>query len=313
MVSGAGARLPGVPDRETFPAMIPSDVLKRIRQIQIRTRHLVADVFAGQYHSVFKGQGMEFQEVREYVPGDDIRAIDWNVTARMGHPFIKKYVEERELTVMLLVDISGSQHFGATAQSKKDLAAELAAVLAFAAIQNNDRVGLLLFSDEVEHYLPPRKGTRHVLRVIRDALYFKPRRKGTRLSEALAFLNRVTSRRCVCFVISDFIDQDFRPALTVAAKRHDLIAVTVGDERERVWPAAGLVEWEDAETGQRLLVDTGDRRVREALAQAQARRAEQRQELFRSSGVDHIGVTAGQPYVQALIRFFRMRERRMAT
>lgn len=293
--------------------MIPSDVLKRIRQIQIRTRHLVADVFAGQYHSVFKGQGMEFQEVREYVPGDDIRAIDWNVTARMGHPFVKKYVEERELTVMLVVDISGSQHFGSSAQQKKDLAAELAAVLAFAAIQNNDRVGLLLFTDEVEHYLPPRKGTRHVLRVIRDALHFKPRRRGTRLAEALSFLNRVTTRRCVAFVISDFVDRDYRSALAVAARRHDVIAVSIEDARERAWPAVGLVEWQDAESGRRFLVDTSDRRVRDALSAESRRRREQLQQLFLSTGVDHIAVTAGESYVQALVRFFRMRERRLAS
>ena len=293
--------------------MIPADVLKRIRQIQIRTRHLVADVFAGQYHSVFKGQGMEFQEVREYVPGDDIRAIDWNVTARMGHPFIKKYVEERELTVMLLVDISGSQHFGSTRQLKKDLSAELAAVLAFAAIQNNDRVGLLLFSDEVEHFLPPRKGTRHVLRVIRDVLHVKPRRRGTRIGDALSFLNQVTTRRCVAFLISDFADRDFQAPLTVAAKRHDLIAISVDDRREREWPAVGLIEWEDAETGQRRLIDTGDSRVRSALSSQTAQQRDQLQQILRSAGVDHIAVRAGEPYVQPLVRFFRMRERRLAT
>lgn len=293
--------------------MIPKDMLKRIRQIQIRTRHLVADVFAGQYHSVFKGQGMEFQEVREYIPGDDIRAIDWNVTARMGHPFIKKFTEERELTVMLAVDISGSQDFGSTSQFKKDVAAELAAVLAFAAIQNNDRVGLVLFSDQVEHYLPPRKGTRHVLRVIRDALYLRPKRRGTSLSNALKFLNRVTTRRCVMFIISDFIDRDFRASLAVAARRHDVIAVILDDARERTWPAVGIVEWEDAESGARHMVDTSDPAVRQGFAQwTDQRRVALRTEL-RSVGVETIEVRTGQPYVQELIRFFRARERRQAS
>jgi len=253
---------------------------------------------------------MEFQEVREYVPGDDIRAIDWNVTARMGHPFIKKYVEERELTVMLLVDISGSQDCGSGAAFKKDVAAELAAVLAFAAIQNNDRVGLMLFTDEVQHYLPPRKGTRHVLRVIRDALYMKPRRHGTRLAEALAFLNRVTTRRCVAFVISDFLDTGFRPALAVAAKRHDVIGVVINDPREAEWPDAGLVEWQDAETGNRHLVDTSDRAVRRQFAAARQEQRDALQQLFLSTGVDSITILTDRPYVQELIRFFRMRERR---
>ena len=293
--------------------MIPKDILRKVRQIQIRTRHMVADLFAGSYHSVFKGQGMEFHEVREYVPGDDIRAIDWNVTARMGHPFIKKFVEERELTVMLAVDVSRSLDFGGAAQFKKDLAAEMAAVLAYAAIQNNDRVGLMLFTDEVEHVLPPRKGTRHVLRVIRDALYFKPRSKGTRLGTALTYLNRVVTRRCVVIVISDFLDDQFRTALTVTARRHDVIAVVIDDPRESSWVAAGVVEWEDAETGQRQLVDTSDPRTRRALAQHQSQRHQVRDQQLRAAGVDAIRVTTGQPYAPALIKFFRQRERRRAS
>ncbi len=292
--------------------MIPKEILKKIRQIEIRTSHMVSDVFAGQYHSVFKGQGMEFEEVREYVPGDDIRAIDWNVTARMGHPFIKKFVEERELTVMLLVDISGSQHFGSGAQLKKDLAAELAAVLAFSAIRNNDRVGLVLFTDEVEHVIPPRKGTRHVLRVIRDVLYMKPRRAGTRLEPALDYLNHVISRRSVVFVISDFLDREFARPLRVTARRHDVIGVVVDDPRESEWPAVGLVEWEDAETGRRVLVDTSDRATRRLLADHQARRRADLQTVLRAAGVDHIDVRAGEPYLTALTGFFRGRERRRA-
>ena len=294
--------------------MIPRDILKKIRRIQIRTTHMVSDVFSGHYHSVFKGQGMEFHEVREYVPGDDIRAIDWNVTARMGHPFIKKYIEERELTVMLLVDISASHDFGSTPQLKKDLAAELAAVLAFSAIQNNDRVGLILFTDEVEHYIAPRKGVSHVLRVIRDVLYFEPRKHGTQLKPALDFLNHVSSRRAVTFLISDFIfDEPLKKPLSITARRHDLIAVLVGDKRERGWPRAGLIEWEDAETGARHLIDTSDRRTLHRLATTQAARRRDTLDTLRKSGIDSIEVYAGEAYDKALMRFFRMREQRMRT
>ncbi len=292
--------------------MIPREVLKKVRQIQIRTRHRVNEVFAGQYHSVFKGQGMEFQEVREYVPGDEIRSIDWNVTARMGHPFVKKFVEERELTVMLLADVSASHRFGHTAQLKKDLVAELTAVLAFSAIRNNDRVGLLLFSDEVEAHVPPAKGASHVLRVIREALYHQPRRQGTALAPALEYLDRVTTRRTVTFVISDFLlpSPAFRE-LSVTARRHDLIAVVVRDVREREWPRAGLVWWEDLETGRQRLLDTSDPRIRRTLAE---RREKERDELrrgLRRAGVDAIEVNAGEPYEKALMKFFRERERRM--
>jgi uncharacterized protein (DUF58 family) len=293
--------------------MIPQEVLKKIRRIEIRTRHMVSDVFAGQYHSVFKGQGMEFQEVREYTAGDDIRSIDWNVTARMGHPFVKKFTEERELTVMLLVDISASHEFGSTKQLKKDLAAELAAVLAFAAIRNNDRVGLILFSEDVEHFLPPRKGTRHVLRVIRDVLETKPRRRGTRLTAALEYLNSVTTRRTVSFLISDFLDRDYEKALRVAARRHDLIAVGIRDKREQAWPSAGVVDWIDAETGRRFLVDTSDANTRRRLGALQLQRQNDRRSVLRAAGVDVIEVSAGEPYARELVRFFRMRERRLAT
>ncbi len=293
--------------------MIPKEILKKVRQIQIRTKHVVSDVFAGQYHSVFKGQGMEFHEVREYVPGDEIRFIDWNVTARAGHPFVKKFVEERELTVMLLVDISASNVFGSTPQLKKDLAAEIGAVLAFAAIQNNDRVGLILFSDEIERYVPPKKGTRHVLRVIREILYFQPRRRGTRIVPALDFLNRVNPRRTVSFLISDFLDQDFTRALAITARRHDLIGVVVGDKRERAWPAAGLVDWTDAETGRRFLLDTSDARTRRALTALQTQRRQALLAQLRGAGLDYVEVNAGEPYERELVKFFRMRERRLKT
>lgn len=292
--------------------MIPADVIRKIRQIEIRTSRIVTDIFAGQYHSVFKGQGMEFHEVREYVPGDDVRAIDWNVTARLGHPFIKKFIEERELTVMLLVDISGSQQFGGASQFKKDLAAELAGVLAFAAIQNQDRIGLMLFTDEVEHYIPPAKGARHVLRIIRDALYTRPVRRGTCIASALQYLNRVTTRRCVAFIISDFQDRDFIRPLTAAARRHDLIAVRIEDEREWTWPDAGVMEWMDPETGRRRLIDTSDRGVRAQLAQRYARDKTDLQRALRSARVDMIEVRTNAPYVQQLVRFFKARERRLA-
>lgn len=290
--------------------MLSSETLKKIRQIQIRTTHMVSDLFAGQYHSVFKGQGMEFQEVREYLPGDDIRTIDWNVTARMGHPYIKKFVEERELTVMLVVDISQSNDFGSRARIKRDLAAEVAAVLAFAAIQNNDRVGLILFSGEAEHYLPPRKGTRHVLRVIRDVLYYQPRQRGTSIAAGLDFLNRVATRKTVSFLISDFIDTDYEPALAVTAKRHDLISILVRDNRERALAPAGLIEWEDAETGRRVLIDTSHTPTRRAYEESHARRQARLLETLTKRGVDVIELTTGEPYANELIRFFRKREKR---
>ena len=292
--------------------MIPREMLKKVRQIHIRTKHLVSDVFAGEYHSVFKGQGMEFQEVREYVPGDEIRSIDWNVTARMGHPFVKVFTEERELTVMLVVDISGSNVFGSSAQLKKDLAAEIAAVLAFSAIQNNDRVGLILFTDDVETYIPPKKGLAHVLRVIREVLYFKPKNKGTRIIPALDFLNHVTTRRSVTFLISDFMaDEQLKRSLSITSKKHDLISVVIGDKRKQALPAAGIVDWVDAETGRRLLVDTSDPAVRRVFAEQQMQRRENLRELFRSCGVDCIEANAGEPYDKELIKFFRLRERRL--
>jgi len=292
--------------------MIPKEILRKVRQIHIRTKHMVSDVFAGEYHSVFKGQGMEFQEVREYIPGDEIRTIDWNVTARMGHPFVKKFTEERELTVMLLVDISASNTFGSTSQLKKDLAAEIAAVLAFSAITNNDRVGLILFSDEIEAYIPPKKGVAHVLRVIREVLYFKPGRTGTRIQPALDFLNHVTTRKTVTFLISDFITSEpLKRPLGITARKHDLISIIVGDKREQSWPSVGLVDWIDAETGRRLLVDTSDAGTRRLFGTTQAQRRGELLNLFRTAGIDVIEANAGEPYEREFIKFFRMRERRL--
>ncbi|HOU22139.1 MAG: DUF58 domain-containing protein [Kiritimatiellae bacterium] len=290
--------------------MIPRETLRKIRRIEIRTRRSVNDVFAGRYHSVFKGQGMEFQEVREYVPGDDIRSIDWNVTARTGAPHVKKFTEERELTVMLLVDVSASNRFGSTLQLKRDLAAEVAAVLAFSAITNHDRVGVILFSDRVEKHIPPRKGTTHVLRVISEILNARPASPRTDLEPALRYLNRVVRRRSVAFLISDFIAPPCDHLLRVTARRHDLVSVIVDDKRESALPAVGLVDFEDAETGQRLLLDTSHAPTRRALlARQNERREDLRQRLARARS-DAIELHAGEPYDRALIRFFRTREKR---
>jgi len=284
--------------------------LKKIRRIEIRTRRSVNDVFAGRYHSVFKGQGMEFQEVREYVPGDDIRSIDWNVTARTGSPHVKKFTEERELTVMLLVDVSASNRFGSTAQLKRDLAAEVAAVLAFSAIANHDRVGLILFSDRVEKHVPPAKGATHVLRVVSEILNAQPASPRTDLEPALRYLNHVVRRRSVAFLISDFIAPPCERLLRVTARRHDLVSLVVGDKRESALPAVGFVDFEDAETGRRILVDTSHAPTRRALL---ARQTERRQTLLRQlarARSDAIELHAGERYDRELVRFFRAREKR---
>ena len=290
--------------------MLTREQLKAVRKIQIRTSHLVTDLFAGQYQSVFKGRGMEFAEVRLYQPGDEIRTIDWNVTARTGVPHVKRYAEERELTVMLLVDASASTRFGSVRQLKSTLAAELGALLAFSAITNNDKVGLLMFTDRIELALPPRKGTHHVLRVIREVLSRVPAGRGTNVAAALEHLGRVTKRRCVMVVVSDFLDPGCRQALRIAARRHDVIAVVLEDPREAVLPAVGLVELEEAETGARYVVDTGDRRVREAFAREADAARTVRDRMLRAAGVDAIVVGTDRPYTEALLRFFRMRERR---
>ncbi len=290
--------------------MIPQEVIKKIQRIQIRTNHMVNDILAGQYHSVFKGQGMEFEEVREYVPGDDIRMIDWNVTARTSTPHVKLLVEERELTVMLLVDASGSGHFGSLGRFKNELAAELCAVLAFSAIRNSDKVGLIIFTDDVELYIRPGKGRRHVLRVIREVLVFKPKRKGTDIPQALHFLNSVTKRRAVAFLVSDFMEADHEAALRIANKRHDVIAVSVTDPREERLPDVGLINVRDAESGREVLVDTSDPSVRSEYELAAKQRAQERDEIFRRTRVDSMHVRTDSSYIDEVYRFFRMRERR---
>ena len=294
--------------------MIPREILKKVRQIEIRTNREATDVLGGQYHSVFKGHGMEFEEVREYLPGDEVRSIDWNVTARFGHPFIKKFKEERELTVMLVVDVSASGQFGSVRQTKNELAAELAAVLAFSAIRNNDKVGLIMFTDQIEKYVPPKKGRRHVLRVVREILAFQPKGRGTNLQLAVDYLNHVQSRRAVTFVLSDFQvadDESVRKKLRVASKRHDVVALSLRDPREEELPAVGLVELRDAESGERALVDTFDRHVREEFAAKARLRLEALRRLLRSASVDHVEIRCEADYMLPLIKFFRMRERRI--
>lgn len=290
--------------------MIPAEVLKQVRRIEIRTRNLVNDTFSGDYHSVFKGRGMEFAEVREYAPGDDVRTIDWNVTARFGHPYVKQFTEERELTVFLLVDISASGDFGTKVRPKAALAAEMAAVLAFSAVNNNDKVGLILFSDRIEQFLPPRKGKRHVLRVIREILYREPEGRGTTLAAPLEHLGRVQKRRAVVFLISDFQDAGYETALRIAARRHDLISVRVTDPAEETLPALGIVDLEDPETGRRHAVDTSDPRVRARFAARVAERSRAFHEAQRSAQVESIELRTDRPYVRPLIEFFQRREKR---
>jgi len=309
--------------------MIPREILKKIRQIEIRTNRLVTETLAGQYHSVFKGQGMNFDEVREYQPGDDVRAIDWNVTARMNHPFIKKFVEERELTLMLVVDVSGSGLFGSRAQSKRELAAEIASVLAFSAIRNNDKVGVLLFSDEVEKFIPPRKGRSHVLRVIREVLFFEPKRRGTDLVHALEFMGRVLPHRAIAVVISDFITPpqrasgvsptarqqnplppELQTALRIANRKHDVVAVQITDRYELELPALGRLTLEDAETGEIVELNTGHAVSRDAFALRQEKQRNDLARQFRSSGVDTIQLRTDEPYSAALGKFFENREKR---
>jgi len=290
--------------------MIPKEILRKVRRIEIRTNRVVNESLAGHYSSVFRGRGMEFSEVREYQVGDDVRNIDWNVTSRMGHPYIKKHVEERELTVMLVVDCSASKRFGTAGQAKGEIAAELAALIAFTAIKNNDRVGLLLFTDQVELYVPPKKGVEHVLRVVREILIFRPQHRKTDLALGLDTLNHVQRKRAVAFFISDFLDSGYERQLKLAARRHDLIAVTLEDPREVTLPRLGLLRLQDAETGREMLLDTSRRRVREAFAAEAARREENRAALFRRVGIDRIHIRTDAPYEKPLLQFLRLRERR---
>jgi uncharacterized protein (DUF58 family) len=292
--------------------MLPKELIKRIRKLEIATRKVVSDMLAGQYHSVFKGRGMAFSEVRQYQPGDEVRTIDWNVTARMNDPYVKVFTEERELTVMLVVDVSASKEFGSKERSKAEMAAEDAAQIAFSAIANNDRVGLIVFSDRVEKVVPPRKGKKHVLRVVSDILSFKPVGKGTRINAGLDYLSRIAKRKAVTFLISDFLANDYEKALRITARRHDLVPVVIADPFEVDFPALGLVDLEDAETGQRWLIDTSDPRVRGRFRLLMETHREDRTRLFRKLQLDHVELKAGEDYAGALQRFFRARARRMA-
>lgn len=285
-------------------------VLRKVRRIEIVTRRLVNDVFSGEYHSVFKGQGIEFDEVREYQPGDDIRSIDWNVTARMGRPYIKRFVEERELVVVFLLDVSASGLFGSGEGTKIDTAAEICALLAFSATQNHDKVGAIIFSEDIEEYIPPDKGKSHVLRVVRGALFHRPRGRGTDLGRALEYLVRVIKRRAVVFVLSDFLSPDFSAPLAVAARKHDLVAIRVEDKRERDPGGAGLARLWDQEKGIEKVVDLGSRAARERLARLLRQRDEDLAAVFRRNGVDWIDIESGSDYVRPLSLFFRARARR---
>jgi len=285
-------------------------ILSKIRHLELKTRGLVETAFAGQYRSVFKGRGMNFDEVREYQPGDEVRTIDWNVTARLGHPYVKKFTEERELTVMLVVDVSASGAFGSVNLSKRELAAEVACVLAFSAIRNNDKVGLLLFSDHVELFIPPKKGRTHTLRLIREILFFEPRGRGTAPAMALHYLNRVLTRKAVVFLLSDFQTRPFDRELGLTARRHDLVALPVLDPRESALPDAGIVVFEDAETGEQIEVNTGDASVRAAYGHLVERRREEWTRVFRRKRIDSIALTTDEDYLPALREFFRTRERR---
>jgi uncharacterized protein (DUF58 family) len=330
--------------------MLTREIIRRVREIQVRTGRQVADVLAGEYVSVFKGTGVEFDEVRPYVPGDDVRSIDWNVTARTGEPFIKRYVEERQLTIMIMADVSASQDFGSESRSKREAAAELCALLAFSAIKNDDKVGLTLFHTEVEQYIPPRKGQKHALRVVREVLAhgldttdetpskvpfwkrwleapsknlpfssdagfqfpkkLRPPREGTRIATALEFLMSVRSRKSVCFLVSDFIDEGYERALVAANRKHDVIAVLISDPRELEFPAIGLVALRDAETGKVRVVDTSSSSFRRDFERQNRERVDALEHRLRSAGVDFIHVDASGSVVDPLVKFFRMRERR---
>ncbi|HVK19371.1 MAG TPA: DUF58 domain-containing protein [Fimbriiglobus sp.] len=290
--------------------MLPAEVTRQVRRLQLRSRRAVQTLLGGEYRSAFKGAGLSFEEVRDYQPGDDVRSIDWNVTARMGHPFVKRYAEDRELTVLLAIDLSASQRFGTNVVAKRAAAAELAAVLAFAAVAHNDRVGLLGFTDVVERYVPPGKGPRHALRVLRDVLFFEPRGKKTDLAAALDYLNKVHRRRAIAFLFSDFLDDGYADPFRRAARQHDLIAVRTADPREHDWPAAGLVQLEDAETGEQVLIDAGSRWFRERFAANARSRRDAFTALARASQVDLIDVGTEGDHFDALLRFFRIRDRR---
>jgi len=287
-----------------------SVLLKKVRKIEIKTKGLSNHIFAGEYHTAFKGKGMAFSEVREYQPGDDIRSIDWNVTARYNSPFVKVFEEEREMTVMLLIDVSASGNFGTQEQFKRELATELAAILAFSAINNNDKVGVIFFTDKVEQFIPPKKGKSHILRIIREVLAFEPTGKGTDIAGALEYFSAVIKKRSICFILSDFMSKEFDRPLKIASKKHDLVALRIHDTREDTLPNVGLVPMQDAETEKMLFVDTSSKKVRDNFAKNRAQTNEKLRKLFPASGVDLIDITTGTDYVKPLINFFKTRGKR---
>ena len=288
---------------------IPPELLRRVRQIEIRSRRLVSHMFAGQYHAIFRGRGMEFADVREYQPGDEVRSIDWNVTARMGEPFIKRFVEERELTLMLAVDISPSQAFGSAGPSKREVVAEIAAVLALSAVRHNDKVGLVCFTDRIETVVPAKKGLRHALRIVRELLFRRSQGRGTNVTQAVEYVTNMLHRRSIIFLLSDFQDQGFERVLRVAGRRHEIIAVTATDPRELELPNAGLIEVEDAETGESVLVDTGNKKLRARYAARAAALRDERRRALRQAGIDQIEVSTAEPYVGPLLAYFNRRAR----
>ena len=290
--------------------MLTKELLKQVRQIEIRTRGLVNHVFSGEYHSVFKGRGMEFSEVREYQFGDDIRNIDWNVTARFGHPFIKIFNEERELTVILMVDLSGSLIFGTVEKTKQQVAAELSSILAFSALKNNDKVGLILFTDKVERFVAPRKGRKHVLRIIREVLSFEPTGKTTNLRSALEFMNCAIKKRSIAFLLSDFIDSGYEKIIKVVSRKHDLVGIVLNDEKEKSIPKVGMIKFLDAETGEERWIDTNSKVFQKAMASNNWNNMEKLKYLFRSSKIDSVEVHTAGDYVKPLIEFFKVREKR---
>ena len=293
------------PDKDISP-----ELMQKIRSIQIKTSHLVTDLMAGEYVSAFKGRGMEFNAVREYAPGDDVRLIDWNVTARMGQPFIKDFVEERELNVMLIVDVSSSGEFGSAGKFKNEISAEVASIIAFAAIRNNDKIGLIVFSDKIEHYIPPKKGKAHIWNIIRTILNFQPEGRFTNINLPLEYLLKVQKRKCIAFLISDFLAKEYETNLKLTKQKHDLVAISITDAREIHLPSVGYIHLQDAESGETLLVDTNDREMKKLLVSHEQKRREKLKNSFHSIGVDTIEIQTDGSLVEPIIRYFKMREKR---
>jgi len=291
--------------------MDASEIFKKVRKIEIKTRGLSNQIFSGQYHTIFKGRGMAFSEVREYQYGDDIRSIDWNVTARFNHPFIKIFEEERELTVMLLIDVSGSNEFGTQVALKEEVITEIAALLAFSAIQNNDKVGVIFFSNKIEKFIPPKKGSSHILRIIRELVDFKTENQGTNIAESLRFLTNAIKKRCTAFLLSDFMDKNFEEAIQIANNKHDLIAIKISDPRETELPDIGLVKFKDAESGQKIWVDTSDFSTRKIYKDWHNNNEKYIKKVFLKSGVDVANIRTDEDYVKPLINLFKRREARL--